>query len=1396
MANESDLDAGKMVKDVADQTGQVSRAPVASDGTITIPHNSAGLKSVDLADVDLLLTFSDSTFVIIPNGALEAISDAQHSVLFSDQKSSLADLFKMVGISNHAKSGSLRVVSGDLNAVKPVEVAAEPKQPEKELASSADLCLPEPLVAPAPMVKAPKVTSGSLAAIDQSDPLDPVAQHTMSHTPSYRSGTTSPELTPSIKFDPGITADNVINIAESQGSVLIAGRVAGSAKAGDTVTVTVNGVDSTTLVNSDKSFSVSVSGRDLVADTDHTIEARITTPAGNASDSARYGVDLVAPVAPVVALAHDTGASSSDGITKDGSLVVTVVESGAHAEYSTNGGNSWSSTFNAAEGINNVQVRQVDAAGNPGSSSSISFTLDTTPPAAPDVTLANDTGSSSSDHITKDGTLNLSGFENGATVEYSIDGGKNWSASFTPTEGANNVLVHQIDVAGNTSSAGSFNFTLDTTAPAAPGVTLANDTGASSSDHITNDSRLSLSGIENGATVEYSIDGGKNWSASFTPAEGANTVLIHQIDLAGNTSSAGSFSFTLDTTAPVAPGVTLANDTGSSSSDHITNDGRFTIGALEPGATVQYSTNGGSTWSSGFTAVEGDNSVSVRQIDVAGNVSNGTDFHFTLDTKAPATPLVTLTHDTANGADNSDLLTNNSAITVSPVAEPLTREYSVDGGAWVNSYRAPTADGSHTVQARDTDLAGNSATGSLTFNLDSTPPVAPGVTLAHDTGSSSTDNVSRIGELALNGIETGATAEYSTDNGKSWSSSFSAVEGVNNIAVHQIDMAGNVSSSTNLTFTLDTTSPANPVVALTHDTANGSDNSDHITSNASLTISTPSEVVTREYSVDGGGWVSSYSPALADGYHAVTVRDTDIAGNSSTGAISFTLDTAVPAAPGVALAHDTGTNSADNISRIGNLALSGIETGATVEYSIDNGKSWSSSFSAVEGVNHLSVHQIDMAGNVSSSTNLTFTLDTTAPTYPLVSLTHDTANGPDNSDHLSNNSALTVSPAAEPVAREYSVDGSSWSNSYTAPTVDGSHTVQVLDTDLAGNSSSSSLTFTLDTMVSAPSLALAADTGTSKTDHFTSNGSLVVDGVESGATVEYSIDGGNHWGTSFSAVEGANNVSVRQIDLAGNISSSNSLSFTLDTAAAVPTVSLTHDSGSSLSDFVTNDGSLTIGSLEPDATVQYSINGGSTWTSGFTAVEGDNIVSVRQIDVAGNISNGTNFHFTLDTKAPATPLVTLTHDTANGADNSDLLTNNSAITVSPVAEPLTREYSVDGGLFVSNYTAPTADGSHAVQVRDTDLAGNSATGSITFTLDTAAAAPTVSLIHDSGSSQNDAVTNDGRLSIGSLEPGATVQYSTNGGSTWSSGFTAVEGDNSVSVRQIDVAGNVSNGTDF
>ncbi|WP_244973343.1 beta strand repeat-containing protein, partial [Paraburkholderia rhynchosiae] len=380
----------------------------------------------------------------------------------------------------------------------------------------------------------------------------------------------------------------------------------------------------------------------------------------------------------------------------------------------------------------------------------------------------------------------------------------------------------------------------------------------------------------------------------------------------------------------------------------------------------------------------------------------------------------------------------------------------------------------------------------------------------------------------------------------------------------------------------------------------------------------------------------------------VQVRQTDVAGNvSAATSFSFTLDTAA-AAPGVALATDSGSSGSDHVTSAGALTLGGVESGATVQYSIDNGAHWSSSFSAAEGANSVQVRQTDVAGNVSAATSFSFTLDTAA---------------------------------------------------------------------------------------AAPGVALATDSGSSGSDHITNTGTLGLSGVESGATVQYSIDNGAHWNSSFSAVEGANSVQVRQTDVAGNVSAATSFSFTLDTAAAAPGVALATDSGSSGSDHITNTGTLSLSGVESGATVQYSIDNGAHWSSSFSAVEGANTVQVRQTDIAGNISAATVCAFTLDTTSPAslswsysgTKLTASTdasnvwkvgvHDNSNSADYAATLQSGGTWTLSQSGlnnHSLTvTEWDLAGNTRTSTHAAPAGIAGSEINLALTDLSSHPADLTVT-----------------------------------------------------------------------------------
>lgn len=129
------------------QVGDLIRASQATDGTVTVKEALSKLKLVDVADVDLLLTFANGDHVIIPNGALDALGVNPPNANFLDATINLSELFKLVGVANPAKAGSLRLVSENIDA-----------NPPDEYAESQTEHIPD-IAPPAPMVKVGAGTS-------------------------------------------------------------------------------------------------------------------------------------------------------------------------------------------------------------------------------------------------------------------------------------------------------------------------------------------------------------------------------------------------------------------------------------------------------------------------------------------------------------------------------------------------------------------------------------------------------------------------------------------------------------------------------------------------------------------------------------------------------------------------------------------------------------------------------------------------------------------------------------------------------------------------------------------------------------------------------------------------------------------------------------------------------------------------------------------------------------------------------------------------------------------------------------------------------------------------------------------------------------------------------------
>lgn len=301
----------------------------------------------------------------------------------------------------------------------------------------------------------------------------------------------------------------------------------------------------------------------------------------------------------------------------------------------------------------------------PESGLSNAIFIDTTAPAAPstpDLTSATDSGSSNSDNITNDATPTFSGTaEAGSTVTI-FDGvtsvgtgtatGGNYSITTSALgTGGRTITAKATDATGNVSASSSgLGVSIDTTAPSAPSTPdLTTDSGSSSTDDITNDPTSTFGGTaETDSTVAIlsagslvgtgAATGGSYSVTTSTLSDGSHTITATATDTAGNVSAASSsLVITVDAstpTAPLLPDLDATSDSGTSSADNITNSvtPTFSGSGAETSSTVTIYDGGsqiGSAASSGSTYTglttsgigTGTRTITAKVTDVAGNTS-------------------------------------------------------------------------------------------------------------------------------------------------------------------------------------------------------------------------------------------------------------------------------------------------------------------------------------------------------------------------------------------------------------------------------------------------------------------------------------------------------------------------------------------------------------------------------------------------------------------------------------------------------------------------------------------------------------------------------------------------------------------------------------------------------
>ena len=353
-----------------------------------------------------------------------------------------------------------------------------------------------------------------------------------------------------------------------------------------------------------------------------------------------------------------------------------------------------------ADGLHTFEVRQKTIVGTPGTSAIYTWTVDNTAPAAPTF----DDGPSSPTNSTS-ASISFSG-EPGAVFRCRLDGGA-VNICTSPRiltglgPGAHTLSVYQRDAVNNQSQTSTFNWTVDTTAPAAPAI----NTGPPAQTN-SGSASITFSG-EAGGFFECSLDGASFFFCSsprnLTGLEdGDHELRIRQTDTAGNTGPASSRSWNVDATPPEAPNLTggppvLTNSASASFS--------FTG---EPGGSFECSLDG-----AGFSACsspvnlngisEGEHHFSTRQLDDLGNTGQPTTRNWTVDTTPPAAPEIA-----PDTLDIKSTLTLPIGFTGEPGGSFQCR---TDEGPWTSCSSPWTAtfadEGMRTFDVRQTDTAGN-----------------------------------------------------------------------------------------------------------------------------------------------------------------------------------------------------------------------------------------------------------------------------------------------------------------------------------------------------------------------------------------------------------------------------------------------------------------------------------------------------------------------------------------------------------------------------------------------------------------------------------------------------------------------------------------------------------------
>ncbi|WP_191970238.1 DUF4214 domain-containing protein [Methylobacterium planeticum] len=219
---------------------------------------------------------------------------------------------------------------------------------------------------------------------------------------------------------------------------------------------------------------------------------------------------------------------------------------------------------------------------------------------------------------------------------------------------------------------------------------------------------------------------------------------------------------------PPAPTVVLAHDTGTSPSDGLTSDATLTVGGRVAGGVLQYSLDGHDFAATAPSFAQdgsddGPHTVSVRQVDPAGEHSPATAISFTLDTLAPK-PVITgsnaSSHTVSGTLDVTNIADVGITVTLYEGDTPVGSGTVDAGGHW-NVSLALSDGASHTLIAKSLDQAGNLGTsGPFVLNANAGGDAGGGDGTPGSGGSGGSGGDGASGPALSNALWFGAYTHY------------------------------------------------------------------------------------------------------------------------------------------------------------------------------------------------------------------------------------------------------------------------------------------------------------------------------------------------------------------------------------------------------------------------------------------------------------------------------------------------------------------------------------------------------------------------------------------------------------------------------------------------------------